>query len=143
MQYIHDKINVLKSRFADHPEIVAEITHIQNVMNGEFAKLRSQVDKLSLNLVDGIEITEATSNNTRLTISPNCRTTLKIARNIQSENVKTHLINFAKFARDLYKGDQTVRGKIGYAKDENALICSLQDNSHKFCQTVKMELSES
>lgn len=140
MQYIHDKLNCLKSRFENHPEIISEITHIQNAMNGEFGKLRSQVDKLSLNLVDGIEVTEATSNNTRLTISPNCRTTLKLARNIESENVKKHLINFAKFAVGQYKGSSTVRGKIDYLKDSNSLICSLQDNSHGFCQIVKMAI---
>lgn len=138
MQYIHDKLNKLKENFERGSKIHDEILHIQNAMNGEFAKLRSQIDKLSLNLIDGIEVTEATSNNSRLTISPNCRTTLKIARNIESDKVKSNLIEFAKYAVTQYKGNCAVRGKVSYDRERRCLTCDLQSNDQKFCQKVEM-----
>ena len=137
MQYIHDKLNYLKKDFEVGSDHFNQIVHIQNAMNGEFAKMRAQIDKLSLNIVDGIEVTEATSNNTRLTISPNCRTTLKIARNIKSEKVKSNLIEFAKYATSLYKGNCVVRGKVVWDQKKAALVCDLQSND-KNCLKVEM-----
>ena len=44
MQYIHEKLNKLKENFERGSKIHDEILHIQNSINGEFAKLRSLVD---------------------------------------------------------------------------------------------------
>ena len=113
MEHITKQIMALRSELTTDSQ-KDRLNKIQSWTQSEICRLRAQVEKLSKGKVDEIEVCEAISGVTRLTISSN-RTTLKIARNIESEKVKSDLVFVAKQVKPLCDHNGfTMRGSIHF-----------------------------
>lgn len=111
------------------------LNQIQSWTQSEICRLRAQVEKLSKRKVDEIEVCEAISGVTRLTISSN-RTTLKISRNIESEKVRADLVEVAKLIKKEWVGPYTMRGSVSYEHDSYRV--RLQGGGESMSRNIKL-----
>jgi hypothetical protein len=134
MEHITKQILALRSELTTDSQ-KDRLNKIQSWTQGEIDKLRSRIETLSKNVVDEIEVVDAISNVTRLTISSE-RTTLKIGIGIQSEKVRADLIEVAKLMKKEWVGPYTMRGSVGYEHDSYRV--RLQGGGGSMSRNIKL-----
>lgn len=134
MEHITKQIMALRSELTTDSQ-KDRLNKIQSWTQGEIDKLRSRIETLSKGIVDEIEVMDAISNVTRLTISSE-RTTLKIGLGIQSEKVRADLIEVAKLIKKEWVGPYTMRDSIDYKHDSYRV--RLQGGGESMSRNIKL-----
>ena len=132
MEHILNQINSLRKDLT--PEQKTKLDKISFLVQSEYNKLTSYIERISKGKIGEIEVMDAGSRQTRITVVPKLRTTLKISLSIESQQVREDMIKFARHIRDNYSGPFTGRGIIKWVDGEYR--CTLQGGteSYKFVQ---------